>query len=361
LEQKKIWGIDQFLEIYQVESTRKIYIQTLKQYFRIIYPELEKLYLSTKDKSITGEQRKLNKRKFLDRLNSLSIKYFSENRDYRVDVVAYRKWLNGSAPMTIRNKISAVRTYLEYNGITFPKLFFKQLKGNKAVKAVSKEHVPSPDEIRRLLELMPFHGKVFTAVLATSGMRLGECFSLKVEDLELDRNPARINISFEYAKNGENRITFISQGTCRLLKDWLTQKKDYFGADDRYQDQSDLVFPFDPGAFRKVWNRALEKAGLFEKDRFTGRITLTPHKLRKYFRTYGEWSNPDIPSCLMGHQEGLHKIYARVDQAKQILEKGYLEAEPRLALFQDREATTKLKEELEEYKTNGARAQTFLD
>jgi regulator of replication initiation timing len=94
------------------------------------------------------------------------------------------------------------------------------------------------------------------------------------------------------------------------------------------------VFSFTRFNFSKLWKAALEKTNLYEVDIDTGRVTLRPHNLRKYFRTHGRWSNPDVPEALMGHQSGVVNIYARFDSAEEILKEGYHEAEPNLSIYE---------------------------
>jgi hypothetical protein len=81
-----------------------------------------------------------------------------------------------------------------------------------------------------------------------------------------------------------------------------------------------------------MWEVALRKAGLLERDPRTKRITLRIHNVRKFFRTWGGWSNPDVAEALMGHQKGLNAIYARPDQALRLLVESYKEAEANLTL-----------------------------
>ena len=182
---------------------------------------------------------------------------------------------------------------------------------------------------------MPIQAKTLTMVLASSGMRSGEAMQLRLDDLDLDRNPARIKIRGEYSKNGKKRITFVSSEALNQLRDWLNYRQQFIeilkerGKHRRkipLTSDDDRLFPFSTQNFSMIWKKALKKAGLYKTDKVTNRITLHPHNLRKFFRTYGRWTNPDVPEALMGHQSGLVAIYARYDQAEEILEEVYLKA-----------------------------------
>lgn len=87
----------------------------------------------------------------------------------------------------------------------------------------------------------------------------------------------------------------------------------------RAKDYSQRVFPYTSSSFRTLWKHAVEKVGLYETDPVTNRMTIRSHNLRKFFRTYGKWKNPDVAEALMGHTSGLKAVYARFDQTEEIL------------------------------------------
>ena len=49
----------------------------------------------------------------------------------------------------------------------------------------------------------------------------------------------------------------------------------------------------------------------------------------------------------MGHTSGLKAIYARLDQAEDILREGYLEAEPNLSIYQNTQTIVELREKVD--------------
>jgi len=62
-----------------------------------------------------------------------------------------------------------------------------------------------------------------------------------------------------------------------------------------------------------LWTNALKKSGLDERDETTKIYTLHIHTLRKFARTqFGEaLKSDDIAEALIGHKEGMSKIYER--------------------------------------------------
>ena len=131
-------NVTNFLRQYESENTKKSYKTGLKQYFNLIYPSL-------KDKD----------------LDSLSDKYLDEERDYRVDILTFREGLSGGAPKTVKLRLNTVRVFLDDNGISFPKRFFKNLNG-RVNGAITLEEIPSNDELKRIIEYMSIHGKALT-------------------------------------------------------------------------------------------------------------------------------------------------------------------------------------------------------
>ena len=264
----------------------------------------------------------------------------------------FRKHISDLAPKTIATKLAVLIRYFESNQITFNKNFIRNLKG-RATEAISKEHVPDKTEIARILEYMPIQAKVLTLVLASSGMRIGEAMKLRLEDLDIDQEPARINLRGDYTKTRKSRLVFISTETKEVLAEWLEYRPHFIEKNTVFLNKrltktySNMVFPYTQTSFRTLWRSVVEKAGLYETDPATNRMTIRPHNLRKFFRTHGKWKNPDVAEALMGHTSGLMAIYARFDQAEDILREGYLEAEQNLSISQNTQTIIELREKVE--------------
>jgi hypothetical protein len=254
--------------------------------------------------------------------------------------------------------------YFESNQHSFNDNFTRNLYGTGSGEAISEEKVPTNEEIARILEYLPIHAKALTLLLASSGIRIGEAMKLTWNDIDLESQPVKINLRAEYTKTKKKRITFISKEAENILREFIDYIPKYIDKNEGYKTRIDKdfkgkVFPFSATTFRKLWNGALKDAGLYEQDPKTNRVSLRPHNLRKFFRTYGKWRNPDIAEALMGHISGLKAIYARLDQAEEILLEGYLEAEPNLSIYHNsktilelREKVDKQSEDIQELVTN---------
>ena len=131
------WSVEDFLSQYNNQGTLNLYRSTLRDYFKLFYPELQKL-----------SRKKLDKE-----LADVSLQYINQDKDFRKDLMCYRKHINNLAPKTITTKLTVLIRYFESNQITFNKNFIRNLKG-RASEAISKEHVPDKTEIARIMEYM---------------------------------------------------------------------------------------------------------------------------------------------------------------------------------------------------------------
>jgi len=350
---RKSVNVSQFLRQYESQSTRKNYLSGLRQFFESAYPEL-KHELKQKKNELEEEAGKtisyIPSEIVLKFLDIYSFRYLEEDRDHRNDVLNFKESLKSKAPMTIGSRLNSIRVFLDENGINFPKRFFKNLNG-KVNEAISEEKVPSNEELRRIIEYLPVQGKALALVLSSSGMRIGEVLQIKLSDVDLNREQARIKIRAEYTKTGKRRITFISPEAKLAVGEWLSYRDQYQErADGRSweheREDDDELFPFTSVNFYQMWHNALGKAKLLERDEKTNRVSLRPHNLRKYFRLrVGRYGRAEA-ECLMGHQAGLNRIYANFDDAEERLEEVYKKSISDLSIYQRGVQVIQLDEEM---------------
>ena len=332
---KRSINVSQFLRQYESKNTRKNYLTGLKIFFETIYPELK---IESEKKREELGVKVLPTDITVNLQDSYSSKYLSEDRDYREDILNFKESLKAKAPKTIGSRLNTIRVFLDENGINFPKRFFKNLNG-KVNEAISEEKVPSNEELRRIIEYLPVHGKALALFLSSSGMKIGEAVQIKINDVELNSDPARIKIRAEYTKTGKKRITFISPEAKEAVKEWLSYRDQYLKrAINRTQiefrkDKTDNLFPFTPLNFNTMWRNALAKSKLLERDEKTNRMTMRPHNLRKYFRSRVGRYGRDEAECLMGHQAGLNRIYANFDDAEERLKEVYAKSILDLSIY----------------------------
>ena len=333
-------NVSQFLRQYESQSTRKNYLSGFRQFFELIYPELTQEF-EQKQKELEEEAGKtiryIPSEIVLEFIDTYSSRYLAEDRDHREDVMDFKDSLKNYAPKTVGARLNSIRVFLDENGINFPKRFFKNLNG-KVTEAISEERVPSNEELRRIIEYLPVQGKALSLVLSSSGMRIGEVLKIKLSDVELNRELAKIKIRAEYTKTGKKRITFISPEAKLAVEEWLSYRDQYVERANRRswehkREDSDELFPFTSVNFYQMWRNALRKAKLLERDEKTNRTTMRPHNLRKYFRLRVGRYGRDEAECLMGHQAGLNRIYANFDDAEERLEEVYKKSIPELSIY----------------------------
>ena len=85
------WSVSDFLSQYDSINTMKSYRSHLVKFFTLIYPELE---------NIKDYESKI------ENLNEYSIKYFTEDRDIRKDIILYKDSLKDSPPKSRLAKLS---------------------------------------------------------------------------------------------------------------------------------------------------------------------------------------------------------------------------------------------------------------
>ncbi len=321
-------NVSQFLNQYESHETRKSYNQGLKQFFKCMYPNSQ------------------------ETLDTLSIKYLQESRDYRNDLLKFKDTLVDKAPLTRTARINSIRVYLDDNGISIPKRLQKHLNG-KVNEAISYEKVPSNEELKRIIEYLPLQGKVLALVLSSSGMRIGEAVKLKIKDVDLTREIPKIRILAQITKTGKRRICFISPEAKEVVEEWLRYRDQYLvqarGRSAKHKrNEKDLgfLFPFHTGTFNFMWKNALRKAQLDEVDSKTGRLFMRPHNLRKFFRLRVGRYGRDEAEALMGHHAGLNRIYANFDDAEERLEETYKKAIEELSIYKREIQVVQLDEEM---------------
>jgi len=301
-----MYGLKDFLGMYRRVNTIRAYRTGVMQFLKLVYGR-DKLSMEEADE--------------------LSLQYLSEERDRFQDLVKYVEWLRDNyTPKSVGVKLGAVREWLAVNNwepSAQQKRILRKLTPKQKVR--SEEGILTREKIRRILQHLPIHGRALVLMLASSGMRLGEALSLHLEDVKLHEDPARVVVRQEYSKTGEGRVTFISSEAREALEEWLGRREEYIksaqhrnnglvkaGRAGRKQSDDNRVFPFSQNVAERMWQNALDKAGLNGKDRSTGRRKYRLHGLRKFFRSQLATALPtDVVEALMGHEGYLTGAYRK--------------------------------------------------
>lgn len=301
------------------EKTMSSYEQTLHLFGRWLSDEL-KIY--TVDKITENVIRKyiddlMVRGKYTFYVNDLSKKKNcpDRRRDYRKPV----------SITTINNYIRNIRVFFnwmerEYIIRKNPMKRIRQLKYNRQAKVFL-----SDEDLKKFLS--KFDKSYFTehrdyvmiVLMLDSGMRLGECSTVLVTDLELARK--RINLRAEETKGRKGRTVYFSPKTETIIRRWLQFK-------DRYVE-SDYLFPIKEhggsigvGNFESNFKKYILRAGLNEE--------YTPHCLRNNFAKRCLMNGMDIftLSKILGHSSVEVTEQAYLDLTDEDISKQYHRASP---------------------------------
>ena len=250
-------------------------------------------------------------------VNDLSKKknYPDRRRDYRKPVTV----------TTINNYIRNIRVFFNWLERDYvirknPMRKIRQVKYNRQAKVFLTD-----EDLRKLIS--KFDKSYFTEhrdyvmilLMLDSGMRLGECSTLLLTDVELSRR--RINLRAEETKGRKDRTVYFSSKTEVALRRWIQFK-------DRYVE-SDYLFPVkDHGGHINVHNfetnfkRYINRAGLSEE--------YSPHCLRNNFAKRCLMNGMDIftLSKILGHSSVEVTEKAYLDLTDDDISKQYQRSSP---------------------------------
>ena len=221
-----------------------------------------------------------------------------------------------------------LRKYLHARGIKVDvddmNVYFKQ---NNTIKPVLKElkHPLKLSEIQSIISMADITRQRIYSVLISSGIRIGEAMSLKKSDLSFEHDRVMITIRAENAKNGEERITFMSQEAqvlCQPLFDNKTSDEMIFG-NPKITSASRVTNE------TQLFDRLRKRLGLTETYK-SGTAKITLHSMRSYFVSKITKNNENLGHALAGHSVYM-KRYERFDIPE--LVEAYIKSEPELTIM----------------------------
>lgn len=278
--------------------------------------------------------------------------------DLRREIEKFYISQKGYAPVTVINRMSLVRSFLEECGLALPDRFWERLRGRRVkgrAKPVTADRPPSQEEMRLLIQYLPVHGRALVLVLLSGGLRVGEALKLRLGDVALDTDPAEVRVCGADTKTQRSRVVFISREAAEAVRAWLKVRGDYLrsaaGRSWKHPKplNTDRLFPFEYSTALSMFNGALRKAGLDDRDMGTKkRIRIRHlHTLRKYFKTTFVTATrlEDVPEALMGHEGGVEMAYNRYSFEQ--IARFFKEAESALSVMSDRAEAEKLKKAVE--------------
>jgi len=299
-------------------STRSSYQSAVRRYLDFIYEPVRKGRIVTREEARRYEE--------------LAEDYFSTDRNYSVDLQRFAASLNASKspPKSAQFWLSVIREFLKVNGITITDDQWKDVKKRKPKGrlARTREGIFSRELIQKILPYMPVQTRAVFLTMLSSGMRIGECVRLEMDDIFLDEEPARIEIPGHITKSGDPRTVFISREASTAIRAWLDVRDKwlrssvnrnngllaYHGKEHlkKVIEDDNRIFPVHDSTIQESFSRALEKAGVDDIDPKTNRRRIHLHMCRKFFRTRMAQKIPvDAVELLLGHNGYLAAEYVR--------------------------------------------------
>jgi integrase len=314
-------------------------------------------FLSNYNTPASRKTYKTQLNKFFNFLKVNPNEYFSSNRDYKKDVDRYWDNIKTLPPKSRTTALSVIKMFLFEHEIEFPGIFWrKKHRRAKGKGAVTQDKIPTANELKQMLQhCKSIQSKAFFLTLASSGMRVGEAISLKLDDIDLNKTPARIYLSSDITKSGENRVVFITNEAKDVLKEYLTVRDEllalavtHSGFHEK-KKKDDRLFPFSYTNAVTMWNNILRNSKKNEQDKITNRYKFHIHCLRKFFRSRMGNKNGigvDMTEFLMGHEGYLTREYRNYTEEE--LGEEYLKGADRLLIFEHKADDSDIREQLKE-------------
>lgn len=271
--------------------------------------------------------------------------------DFYEDLVSFLDFLKTEKdfkPVTINHKMNTVKMFFAEHGIEVPEGDWKKLSRRKIPRStpVTDDSMGTKEEWRKILGNMHLEGKSLLLFMLSSGCRLGEAVKLKTGDLDLESDPPEARVRAGYAKNEKPRTVYMTDEAGELIENWLDyrereglKKKTRINLTEQEKEalsekeqesrkislrkrrgkfaDSDEIWPIKKRTAYDIFNRALRKAGLEERDDETNRRKLHFHSARKFFKTNlkADDMNEDVVEYLLGHLSGIRGVYSKYEES----------------------------------------------
>jgi len=301
--------IGSFLKFYPSKGTKKSYKSVLNKFFRT--------------------------------LGCSPNSYFSSGRDYEADLYDFALSIRRMANKTFHSYIVIIKTFFLENDITVSEKTLKRIKRLKpGTYALTRDRLPTIDELKLILSHADLRMKALILTLLSSGMRIGEAVRIKINDVDFENSPTRINLRSNITKTKKPRIVFISDEATIYVKEFLRHHDSYMrsacnrlnipGKTKNLED--DRVFPFNESSVNSAFQRLLRLSNLDQRDTETNLHIIHIHCFRKAFRTKMALEIPlDIVETLLGHSGYLSSAYVR--HSEQELASYYLQGMNAVTVF----------------------------
>lgn len=318
------WQIDEFMVNCRSrqlrERTMSSYEQTLRLFERwcrdeLAIEEVDKVTEAMIRRYINDLQER-GKYTFYCNDKSKATNFPDRRRDFRKPV----------SVCTINNYIRNLRVFfnwLDVEDVTKknPMKKIRQLKTNRK----AKEYI-SDEDFKKLINCLDksyfseHRDFAMIMLMIDSGMRLGECSCLLLEDVNLAKR--QIFLKAEITKGRKDRMVYFSAKTEQILRRWVQYKDRYSTTDYLFPTRSSTGVHIQVSNFETNFKHYLRRSGLDED--------ISPHCLRNNFAKRCLMNGMDIYtlSRILGHSSVTVTEQAYLDLTDEDLGKRYQHYSP---------------------------------
>jgi integrase len=130
----------------------------------------------------------------------------------------------GIQTSTLKNRVITVKNFLEFNDVDIsPRKFKLKVKFPRNIRR-TREALDKNDIINILNGCSEIRLKTYVMLLASTGMRATEALSIRLKDLDIELNPAKLSIRGQYTKTKIDRYVFLTREIVEQLNKWLDFK-----------------------------------------------------------------------------------------------------------------------------------------
>jgi integrase len=189
--------------------------------YEVIYDEIEEFAENKKSSSV-----RTYLYKYFELVGKSPKEYFSGNPDIDKDTLMYANSIKDLAPGTKKGVYSTLKTFFKFNNLRLqPRTEYKLKELQKGSSSVCNEIVPDQQILKEILSNGGALHRALFLTMASSGLRPGEVIMLKLDDVHLNENPARINVRPLVAtKKHQKYTTFMSSEAKYYVELWLKKR-----------------------------------------------------------------------------------------------------------------------------------------
>jgi integrase len=229
--------------------------------------------------------------------------------------------------LTTKYHVITAKNFLEFNDIEIsPRKFKLKVKLPKIVRR-NKEALSKEEIIDILNACSNIRLKTYVMFLASTGCRAGEATSIRLKDVQFDRQPATIFLRGEYTKTKNDRVVFLTDELVHQLKSWIEFKYrrrricsidkitgipvSHYRTPNR--NEHDLIFASRNLSKVKImsiyidlchmFERTLDRMGKGEREEGNySRRKITLHSFRRFVKTtISDLGYQDFSEFILGH------------------------------------------------------------